>query len=1310
MDALNNSPATDPSAVKPSRKTSWPTIGACCVASLIVPVACIGLAMGLLDAEPELDIYRIWAPDTTDYADDKAYLKNLQDTTEMYEPGLVPCLFKSIPRGEGSHLRQDNVLELVERMKAMEAVEVTHKDSTYTYNDACYSGANVKNMHLGYTLPCFTMAAVHSYRDGGWEMEDIPLANMIWYQELLPVAMRPLINYFLLAMDFPPVSSLVAGLGLPDVVGQPADCIPATLCDTYAAGAGAAAMAAAAANGSDAVAQQAAYVEAATATQGACCIFECKAACALGSFAATSNGINPQAYEDYPVCMQCMGDAERKLFAKLDVPAYATLFGFDPTSYGDWQFSTIHDQFVDVDGISYKDVWLYTKALGGVQDSFVNQHNTAGDTFQALADAALNASDSTTAAGYAEQAAISKYTATVMAGYNVPEFEEAVLSSLYNMVKGVTNTFTAEATSLGFSKGLQRADNATEEELHGWASEPVSGWNPVVHYPFEMIFGRTTSDENGILTDVEGLQAVYFLADAKHFKEKVASPMRAYGPLDADGNNRSAVTITEDDAEEILTLMKTKMEEVWTANWDQSDSDTDDVNKYVALTGGNGGTFHRALKEMTEDSLIPSVVSYGAIVVVSVLLMFSPSLTESKMLVSLIGALFSIVAFSGALGLTVLMGSKMMFTSAWTLPFLLVGLGVDDMYVILTTLILEGGDTATGFAKAMKGCLVPVTMTSVTNAAMFGMLMFASVPAVREVGKIAMTSIGLQYLAMVTAFPCICFLDMIRSSGRRLDCLCCVKGTRPDAPIKNLLYKLVYKPVIGFLPARIVIILLAVAAVVVGVIGSLEADPGGDLKDFFQPGTVEYEHMVVQEEHFDISWPLQVNFGELDYNDPEVQMHMIDIYEKVIATPYSTKVDTKTLWTASLALWGTYDCMVVGMGEKCGADNTGPSGPCLSEWVENTRGLKLDTADPSGGVGVCKLGADIKVAYGTTSTYDATTEYCPVFSGWSDEKLAECIGFWRTRGIAVATYSVGASLNTSAYYDWTPTFPLKRTAADGNAMLYNVGIQGNKGYVDCIETTRKLCDEDDSDGMHCWLQGIAYDFWSQYVTLFETASTVAGYAGAAGFVISFVFLAVSFLADGRLKASVGGKICAALFGSFIILLLCAMSIVTVFGITTLAGSSFTILLLTSVLTAIGFSVEFAVHIVHRFLTAPRSCESSIDRVNFAMELLSLPMGCGCAASVVGLMCMLSTDSILVRKVFFLPLILVQVVTFFFGTLFLPSVLAFIPCACLQIGPDEQETTKEEPRQRAIPTILAASPTERKEEPRASNASGGTIGI
>mmetsp|Transcript_77815 Transcript_77815/g.220541 ORF Transcript_77815/g.220541 Transcript_77815/m.220541 type:complete len:1225 (+) Transcript_77815:141-3815(+) len=1187
-------------------KTPCITMLACCFAALIMPTACIGLALGLLRAEPELDVWNIWAPDSGDYATDKKYLQNLVDTTDMAESGRTSCAFLSHARDGESHLRKAPLSELIERMKAIEAVEVEYNGNTFSYYDACTGGQANKDMYLGYTLPCPVVSAVHSYREGGWEMDIIPQANALWYQELVPLVARPIVASLLLATDFPPIPDFgtlyAPALGLPST----AVCIPAAYCDLA--------------------------VAANPAAQAACCVYECAATCAT----AYAQAMNPQALDPTrlaadPDCNACMIQAERALFAALEDPVLAGVLGMGTyvynspeLNYGDWTFSNIHNEFVDADNLHYKDVWIYNLALYG---AFVVLGPSLG----------------------------------IPAGYvmTMPQFETNVLNLLYGVVPYVTNTFTAEATSLGLDKGFRsiEANGTTERELHQWASGDINGWNPLQDYPSELMFGRTVSDDSDILTNVEGLQAVYFLNQPKYFAEKVASSMRAQGP-----GLRGPVIISEDDAKQILEQMKEKMEEVWTKNWDKSDSATTDVNKYSAFTGGYGGTFYRALKKMTEDSVTPSIVSYLAIIVVSVLLMFSPSLTESKMLVSLCGALFSVVAFCGALGVVVLTGSKLMFTSVWTLPFLLVGLGVDDMYVMLTTLVQEGGDTPSGFFKAMRGCLVPVTMTSFTNAGMFGMLMFVSVPAVREMGKIAMISIGLQYITMVTAFPCICYLDMVRSSSRRLDCfLCCVKGTRSE-PVKHLAYSCIYRPILGSVLARIVIVIVSLGLVGVGVYGAMDAEAGGGLKEFFQPGTVEHEFMEMQEEYFDVSWPLAVNFGALEYTNPEVQMHMIDIYEKVIATPYASKVDTDSLWTASLALWGTVDCMDVGLGMKCGMDYG-----CNSEWVVNTRGLKLNTAEIPG---VCKLGADIAIFPGETSPYDPAVEYCPVFRGWSEEKMARCIGIWSTRGLSgKGSVTLGAPLNLSAEYENTPEVPIKRTVADGSGLLFNVGIVGNQGYVDAIEATRKFCDEDDSDGMRCWLQGVAYDFWEQYIDLHETAGLVAACAGGAGFVISFLFLVFSFFWDSTLKAGICGKICAALFGAFVIVLICTMSIITVFGISTLAGSAFTVLLLTSVLTAIGFSVEFAVHIVHRFLTAPQDRESPIERVNYAMELLSLPMGCGCAASLVGLLCMLSSESNLVREVFFLPLILVQVVTFFFGTLFLPVVLTCVPCSCLRIGPD-----------------------------------------
>jgi hypothetical protein len=263
------------------------------------------------------------------------------------------------------------------------------------------------------------------------------------------------------------------------------------------------------------------------------------------------------------------------------------------------------------------------------------------------------------------------------------------------------------------------------------------------------------------------------------------------------------------------------------------------------------------------------------------------------------------------------------------------------------------------------------------------------------------------------------------------------------------------------------------------------------------------------------------------------------------------------------------------------------------------------------------------------------------------------------------------------------------SSSSGGGYLFNVNIRGSEGYVDCIKATRRYCDDDTTNGMHCWLQGISYDYWEQYLDLYVTFGRVVGLAAAAGFLISFGFLLCSFVNDSRLKASFVGKVFAALCGSLIIMVICLTSVVTVFGVSSLAGVPFSVLSLTGYLTAIGFSVEFAVHITHRFMTAPQGPAG--QRVEHAMELLSFPMGCGFIASAAGLLCMLSSEVQMVRRIFFIPLITVQVVTFFLGTCFLPSLLHMMPCWCLSVGPtrgppdDEQDEDNEQDDEDNEPT-------------------------
>ena len=51
---------------------------------------------------------------------------------------------------------------------------------------------------------------------------------------------------------------------------------------------------------------------------------------------------------------------------------------------------------------------------------------------------------------------------------------------------------------------------------------------------------------------------------------------------------------------------------------------------------------------------------------------------------------------------------------AWTLPFVIIGLGVDDVYIVLMAIKKQGGYSKAHFLKAMKEVAVPVVCLCVS--------------------------------------------------------------------------------------------------------------------------------------------------------------------------------------------------------------------------------------------------------------------------------------------------------------------------------------------------------------------------------------------------------------------------------------------------------------------------------------------------------------------------------------------------------------------------------------------------------------------
>lgn len=440
-----------------------------------------------------------------------------------------------------------------------------------------------------------------------------------------------------------------------------------------------------------------------------------------------------------------------------------------------------------------------------------------------------------------------------------------------------------------------------------------------------------------------------------------------------------------------------------------------------------------------------------------------------------------------------------------------------------------------------------------------------------------------------------------------------------------------------------------------------------------------------------------MNWGEADYKDPDTQLYIMRQFEQVSQTSHVAEIDTKRLWLASFNLWASRQCVTNFDRDdvdvlECGRDQVVPwdNSTCSGTWVPNkynAREKKFAEKDQCVVYeeGICRptsqmhakdledLGIDPE-----SPGNSVNASWCPVFENFSDEKLQFCLTRWHnfTGGggnlIKVENSATPSSACEGEYND-DALIATPLLFSQGPLML-SYDLKSDQDYVDLIVETRKFCDN--VDRVQCWLTGIPYNFWEQFLHIEDVLLLASSVGIGIGFVVAFLFLCIMLISERQHATT--KVVCGSLVGSFLIALTILLSIIPVVGISVLLGVKMTAFSVMSYLLSIGFVVEYAVHIVHRYMKAPITCSSSIERVEFAMSFLTLPMFMAYVSSTVGVVCLAFTEFEFNSQYFFIPLFTVMQVTFFFGCQFLPVLLTFLDLEALKVGSSaaEAETNEE----------------------------------
>jgi len=315
-----------------------------------------------------------------------------------------------------------------------------------------------------------------------------------------------------------------------------------------------------------------------------------------------------------------------------------------------------------------------------------------------------------------------------------------------------------------------------------------------------------------------------------------------------------------------------------------------------------------ALTELVSKDISLFIIAFVVMIVFTQFFLGRPfSQLESRALLALQAVLVVVLSVAGGYGLC--MACEVPFTTlGQVLPFLLLGVGIDNAFVVLSA--VDRQDRAQPLEDRMERAMARVGVNiSVTSLVDFVALLFSLaslLPAVRYFGVYAAVSILYIYLSFMTVFVSLVALDERRRARGKMDWFVCMH-TRPEQETAyvhtpkrdtamdkvDLFLQTSYAPVLLHDATRVLVIAGFLAATGVLLWAALEKT-GYDfnVQDLLPNDSAAYEYIVTFKALFHgLQFPansISLYVMAIDYTDFIVQR---DLEAMVNSTLYLACID-----------------------------------------------------------------------------------------------------------------------------------------------------------------------------------------------------------------------------------------------------------------------------------------------------------------------------------------------------------------------------------------------------------------------------------
>uniref|UniRef100_A0A674N3U5 Patched 1 n=1 Tax=Takifugu rubripes TaxID=31033 RepID=A0A674N3U5_TAKRU len=279
-----------------------------------------------------------------------------------------------------------------------------------------------------------------------------------------------------------------------------------------------------------------------------------------------------------------------------------------------------------------------------------------------------------------------------------------------------------------------------------------------MHWQEELIVGGTTKNSSGSLLSAQALQTMFQLMTPKQMFEH----FRGYEEV-------SNINWNEEKAAAIL--------EAWQRRYAEAVLQSVAANSSQKVLTFTTTTLEDILKSFSDVSVIRVASGYLLMLAYACLTMLRWDCAKSQGAVGLAGVLLVTLSVAAGLGLCSLLGITFNAATTQVLPFLALGVGVDDVFLLAHAFSETGQNKRIPFEDRTGECLkrtgASVALTSISNVTAFFMAALIPIPALRAFSLQAAVVVVFNFAMVLLIFPAILSMDLYRREDRRFDIFCC---------------------------------------------------------------------------------------------------------------------------------------------------------------------------------------------------------------------------------------------------------------------------------------------------------------------------------------------------------------------------------------------------------------------------------------------------------------------------------------------------------------------------------------------------------